>query len=136
MKIRCSKCQELRYPSEFNVRGRRRIGSECLECEKAFSRLRSSRSYYRDKQTYIRKAKERREKIKQYIREIKEKTGCADCRQKLPYYCLDFDHIRDKTDNISTLLRNASMAKVVAEIQKCEIVCANCHRQRTFERKK
>lgn len=56
--------------------------------------------------------------------------GCTDIR------CLEFDHVRGKkTANIAVLLKNAaSWPRIEAEIAKCEVRCANCHRIKTLER--
>jgi hypothetical protein len=46
---------------------------------------------------------------------------------------MDFDHVRgDKLLNVSRL-RNGRLAwwRLLAELKKCEVVCANCHRIRT-----
>lgn len=70
------------------------------------------------------------------LSEIKEKNGCVDCLKKYPYYILDFDHVYGKkVANISFMLDNYSVEDIMKEIAKCEIVCANCHRERTFQRK-
>lgn len=59
---------------------------------------------------------------------------CADCGIKYPSYVMDFDH-RDpktKTANVSRMLRcGKPLSEVLAEIKKCDVVCANCHRERT-----
>src|SRR5687767_2079081 len=61
-----------------------------------------------------------------YLREQKEKP-CADCGESYPYYVMQFDHIgTDKVMEVGKLARQASMATVVAEVAKCEVVCANC----------
>ena len=59
---------------------------------------------------------------------------CHDCGQTFPPECMDFDH-RDgttKADNVSRLLH--SWPALLAEIAKCDLVCANCHRIRTRRR--
>lgn len=60
-----------------------------------------------------------------------EQSGCVDCGMKeLPTF--DFDHRRDKVRNVSQMLRDdATFADLAAEIAKCEVRCANCHRRRT-----
>ena len=45
---------------------------------------------------------------------------------------LEFDHLRDKRFNIGAALPYRNWAELLAEIEKCEVVCANCHRRRTF----
>ena len=62
---------------------------------------------------------------------------CKDCSQEYPSYVMDFDHIdaAQKRHNISHLARSgAPRKKILEEIAKCEIVCANCHRIRTHHR--
>ncbi len=62
---------------------------------------------------------------------------CMDCKNKFPAVCMDFDHRpgEHKIDTISQLVRNgASMAKILAEVAKCDLVCSNCHRIRTARR--
>ena len=56
---------------------------------------------------------------------------CVDCGEADPIV-LDFDHQRDKVANVSTMvLRKWPWPKILDEIAKCEVVCANCHRRRT-----
>lgn len=67
---------------------------------------------------------------------IKEATGCADCPRSLPYYALDFDHVRgEKRASVSKLIADGYAWEIVLEeIEKCEVVCATCHRLRTHQR--
>jgi predicted transcriptional regulator len=61
-------------------------------------------------------------------------TGCIDCGSK-DLVVLDFDHVRDKRANIAKLSHcGYSLATVAAEVAKCEVRCANCHRRKTSER--
>ena len=56
---------------------------------------------------------------------------CADCGET-DIIVLEFDHLRDKEADVSVLAREGySLEKVKREIDKCEVVCANCHRRRT-----
>lgn len=73
--------------------------------------------------------------VRKMITELKSKP-CADCRKKYPPYCMDFDHIKKgKKFNISEAARNNySITTIKAEIDKCEVVCSNCHRIRTHAR--
>jgi hypothetical protein len=57
---------------------------------------------------------------------------CADCGQRYPAVVMDFDHQRDKRYKVSRLAQtNHSVKALRAEMDKCEVVCANCHRIRT-----
>lgn len=59
---------------------------------------------------------------------------CADCGETFPYYIMEFDHVRGKKLVTVGRLTEAPRAKIIAEIAKCEVVCAACHRERTQER--
>ena len=62
---------------------------------------------------------------------------CADCRGRFPACAMDFDH-RDpgtKRSSVTRLVGRAGAGRILAEAAKCDIVCANCHRLRTFERR-
>lgn len=61
---------------------------------------------------------------------------CADCGGRFPPYVMDFDH-RDPTSkkhNLSEMTR-LRPERIKEEAAKCEIVCANCHRIRTHQKK-
>lgn len=77
---------------------------------------------------------ERRIKVQAYIIFVKESNPCTDCNQYYSHYQMDFDHLGDKEFTIARHGGSKSLDTVKAEIEKCEIVCANCHRQRTWER--
>jgi hypothetical protein len=59
--------------------------------------------------------------------------GCADCGEKHPA-CLDFHHLDEsqKGQTIARMVVRASPANIDAEIAKCVVLCANCHRKRHF----
>jgi len=62
---------------------------------------------------------------------------CADCGGRFAQCSMDFDH-RDpstKTARVPALVGRAGIRRILAEVAKCDIVCANCHRLRTFERR-
>ena len=62
---------------------------------------------------------------------------CADCGGRFAQCSMDFDH-RDPTTKVRAVTRMifGSIERMLAEAAKCDIVCANCHRLRTFERRK
>lgn len=79
----------------------------------------------------LQRARERRE----WLNSLKEGKPCADCGQVYPPYVMDFDH-RDpplKTRGVTNMLMY-SKERILAEIAKCDLVCANCHRVRTYGR--
>lgn len=95
--------------------------------------------YKRNKQRLIQKAARNnntyRQRNLEYILEVKD-SPCSDCGIKYPPYVMDFDHTGDdKQFNVSRLWRlGCSLATLKKEIAKCELVCSNCHRVRTFTR--
>lgn len=77
----------------------------------------------------------RRASKKRFIRALKEAAGCADCKKDFPHFVLQLDHLRDKLFNISQFNRkDVGWARLQEELEKCEVVCANCHAARTWTR--
>lgn len=77
---------------------------------------------------------QRRIEAHRYVRELKEASPCMDCGVSYPSYVMDFDHRDpgDKRDCIAKLCnRGVSWKRLLDEIAKCDLVCANCHRERT-----
>lgn len=64
---------------------------------------------------------------------LKEASPCVDCGHLFPACCMDFDHVSgDKLAEVGALAaRSTAWELIQAEIDKCELVCANCHRIRT-----
>jgi DNA-binding transcriptional MerR regulator len=82
------------------------------------------------------RSQKRRQELRDTLREYKERFPCADCGKKYPGYILDFDHVTgQKIDNISKMITWDTWENILLEIKKCDIVCSNCHRQRTWQRK-
>lgn len=68
---------------------------------------------------------------------LKKDKPCTDCGGYFPEYCMDFDHLdpTTKVRGVSALARGGfSLKKILAEVDKCELVCSNCHRIRTHDR--
>jgi hypothetical protein len=47
---------------------------------------------------------------------------------------MDFDHVGPKTANISSLVFTVSTERLIKELDECQVVCSNCHRERTHRR--
>lgn len=59
---------------------------------------------------------------------------CADCGRVYPFYVMEFDHVRgEKAFNIGGA--KVSRKRLLDEIAKCDVVCSNCHRERTWKNK-
>lgn len=83
------------------------------------------------KNCYKRKLDERRS----FIDLIKLENGCALCGYKDHAVALDFDHINplEKNFTIGTKYLTVSKKRLLQEIEKCRILCANCHRVETLK---
>jgi transposase len=72
-----------------------------------------------------------------FIRKHKQGKRCADCREDYPYWMLEFDHLPEY-DKLFTIggrrPRDFTLQQLEEEIAKCDIVCSNCHRNRTYWR--
>ena len=75
----------------------------------------------------------RKQRLREMVSEYKARP-CVDCGVQYPPYVMDLDHVRgDKDTNVAQMV-SAGYAKkrIMEELLKCEVVCANCHRMRTF----
>jgi cytochrome c553 len=101
----------------------------CVECHRAAGR----QNYQENKERYFKQAKKRDKELDELINSYKDKP-CADCGIKYPPYVMDLDHVNpsNKFLKLSTMRRRRmSFDKIKEELVKCEVVCANCHRERT-----
>jgi lysozyme family protein len=91
-------------------------------------KLAQHQSYLRNKNKVYARSKVTKQKIlhknREHIRAIKNKP-CMDCNQEYPWYVMDLDHVREKTARINYLTHNSSHARLLEELEKCEVVCAN-----------
>lgn len=85
------------------------------------------------------KSKKHRQEVSEVLRELqayKEDRGCKDCRKSFPHYVLEFDHLPrfKKIDIVYRVLKNYGADMAWREVAKCEVVCSNCHKLRTYAR--
>lgn len=76
-------------------------------------------------------------KKRQFFNLLKVERGCYDCGGMFPPEALDWDHLpgKEKCFHIAKYLTNKPREEILAEIDKCQVVCSNCHRIRTANRK-
>lgn len=94
-----------------------------------------TRAHYRNnKDRYLERNRRVVQKVREYILEVKN-VPCQDCEQSYPYYVMDFDH-REGVDKLGNIAHMASLglARVKEEVAKCDVICSNCHRVRTYMR--
>jgi hypothetical protein len=90
---------------------------------------------YKDKKDLYAAQKRHRVKVRKSLLEYLSDKYCADCKENDPVV-LDFDHRDPKTKfkSVSRMLAgHYSWASVLAEIGKCDVRCANCHRRKTYK---
>jgi DNA-binding transcriptional regulator GbsR (MarR family) len=97
----------------------------------------SKKKYFEEhKDEYRARCQARRENARKHVADIKSKSSCQNCGENHPA-CLDFHHndSKQKEHNISRLISHAaSIKKIDAEIAKCQILCANCHRKVHYQK--
>lgn len=106
----------------------------CRECRAAYKR----KHYEAHRDRYIANAAMRTQRVTEartrFLVDYLRRHPCVDCGET-DVLVLEFDHLADKLFNISAAIRGyRSMEALLEEIQKCEVVCANCHRRRTAVR--
>lgn len=72
----------------------------------------------------------RDEKVKKWVADYKAERGCCKCPENDPV-CLDFHHedATLKEGDIGKIIKHWSENRLKAEIAKCIVICANCHRK-------
>ena len=127
---KCTKCQrELPLDSfRWKNKAEGRKHAQCKECQRA-----------QEKQHY-QESRERRESVRmtadyQRITNIRlvdeaRQVGCKKCGEKRPYV-LDFHHRNgdEKVETINHMIKSASAQTLQRELEKCDVLCANCHRE-------
>jgi hypothetical protein len=131
---RCCTCGLERPLTDFNVRRAADDGlqSRCRACSKEWyerNRLTHMANVRRNSKAIIAR---NRILLAAYLAD----NPCVDCGES-DIRCLDFDHrdAAEKVDDVARLMCNAlSWRRILAEIEKCDVRCANCHRRVTVER--
>ena len=125
--VKCVACDKDLPVSDFNLSRHGKPLSKCRECMKAYQK----EHYKKNKSSYAEKQTKRRHDLRDFIKQAKDKP-CADCKESFPYFVMDFDHLSDKSFSIAEAANiGYSRKRIQEEIDKCEVVCANCHRIRT-----
>lgn len=91
--------------------------------------------YLKNRDRWSERQSKRRVEFRTIIQTAKN-VPCMDCGVHYPYYVMDLDHRGDKSFTISRLGLISSATKLQNEISKCDVVCANCHRERTESRRR
>lgn len=135
----CNRCKSLKDLSDFVVAKDSKNGYKgyCKQCQNDRQRSLYKASPDKRKKQVYRAVKARKKRLCEEVDKIKS-IPCTDCKQIYPPYVMDFDH-RDSKQKIGGLSKMArqgiSKEKILLEITKCDVVCSNCHRIRTHNRR-
>lgn len=134
------KCPECKQDKEFEcfsfrnkVKGTRT--SLCKDCHKLYHKKRYQENIKSERARLLVSNKKRKTYSRKWLRLLKESSPCKDCGIYYPFYVMDFDHLQDKKFLISRAAPLLCKEKILIEIAKCELVCSNCHRIRTYKRR-
>lgn len=129
----CGRCGKTKATSCFQRRGKS-FQSWCRDCRREYDA-----SYHR--RTRVVRLEQKREwyaRLNDWYRGLKENLPCADCGGRFHHAAMEWDHLpgAEKLADVSALLGRRNRTVILAEIAKCELVCANCHAVRTFTRRR
>ena len=119
------------------------IGGEYMDNVRRRSREAAARYRRRHKKVLKQRRLSNYKELRDWADGLKEGIPCKDCNKEFPPYVMDWDHVRGRkvksvSDLCATGANNGSenvRKAIMKEITKCELVCSNCHRIRTHERR-
>lgn len=130
---KCAICKQEKDESEYNKKNNRKDGLQvhCREC----NRQRSSCYYHSNQPKHKATTYERKKKVvaenRKLVYDHYLTHPCVDCGETDPLV-LELDHTRDKDMAVSQAAhRGWSKKRLLEEIAKCVVRCANCHRRKT-----
>lgn len=127
------KCRQCKLEKEYElfVKNRTKVLGIILLC-KACKKINDKKSYNKRKESILLKKKVKYDVHIKEVNSIKIEFGCAKCNDKRGYV-LDYHHLQDKSFNIAMALsKGVNLERVKKEIQKCIVLCSNCHREFHF----
>lgn len=134
---RCSYCRKIKNINQYWQNKVKRDGRQTI-CKECHSYIRD-KHYKNNKKSHRRAVKELKQQkvkfLKLALKDYLSRHYCVDCRERDPNV-LEFDHInkQKKSQSISNMVGCAySWEKILKEIEKCVVRCANCHRRRTLK---
>lgn len=129
---RCSRCGDTKPEADFMWR-RKALGQRDSYCRRCRANYKQEH-YAANKARYVKNASALNRKVAVqrtlWLLEYLADNPCTDCGETDPVV-LEFDHLGDKKFNISSNFTWLAWDLICAEVEKCEVVCANCHRRRT-----
>ncbi len=126
-------CKKCKLPKDDFRKSKKYIDSldvYCKECRRIADKKSYNSNLTQNRKAGLESKNKARGRNRQFIRDYLVGKACIDCGENDPVV-LEFDHFENKKENLSILIQNSSIAKIEAEIKKCNIRCANCHRRKT-----
>lgn len=131
----CSECGTSTV--EFHYQNKKKC-KLCVSKYKARWHQKNKERLRKSRKIACKKYREKRWKeLQDMVNSIKA-APCSDCRVSYSPWIMQFDHLdgKAKIDNVASMIHDLkSEAAILNEIAKCELVCANCHADRTHHRK-
>lgn len=131
--ITCTGCKESKPEDDFYWKNKAKTARQeyCKACKSKYNKA----WYEKNKQKHLDSVKKNKAVYVERIRELKN-VSCADCYETYNYWQMEFDHLPQhvKEFDVSTA-SNVSLKRMLAEVDKCEVVCKNCHANRTHHRR-
>jgi hypothetical protein len=129
----CTKCGETKVEKEFSWRWRD-LGIRQKVC-KACRKVEVGQWYEQHREEHLLNVRQnteaQRQKLREYVWDYLSRHPCVECGEADPVV-LEFDHLSDKERTVSEMVtRGVSVEKIQSEIEKCQVLCANCHRRKT-----
>ena len=126
----CTKCKRELPITEFRWKNKAKglTHSQCKECQKAQEKIHYQES--KERRDAVRETADSQKAGNLGVVDTAKAAGCKKCGDKR-FYVLDFHH-RDpsqKEGTINHMIKSASYSKLVEEVNKCDVLCANCHRE-------
>lgn len=127
---KCTKCQFSKSLAEFGPsRGKPGGFAWCKLCKQAYDKNRQGTRAYKTRKITL--VKVRRRRNRKLVCDYLSKTPCVCGESRLP--CLQFDHTRGTKSYTVSCMMDLSIGKIMEEIGKCTVRCANCHAMKTAE---
>lgn len=130
---KCTACKAIKSVSDFNKNKAKSDGLNniCRECSNKRSRQYYAENTEHHKANVVdRKWAAIAANQSRYLTYLSEHP-CCDCGNT-DIRVLEADHLHSKYKNVSDMLSTgSSWSRILTELAKCDIVCANCHRIRT-----
>ena len=131
---KCLICKSEKKLSEFNKKSNRKDGlqTHCRECNRKISR-----KYYHDnREKHLKEVAIRKRKViknnQLKLLEILKNNSCFICGFD-NHLALEFDHIKGNKFKEIGRIKEYSWKTIQKELDKCQILCANCHRIKTHK---